>query len=112
LSWSEEQPIAIRGFGGASSPDELLRLRLLDASDDVILFESTDFTYDDGSVFVATLNCSVVPYDQVVPDAAMPVSPPALAFLGACLLTTALLVAAASFQPRRVKRRHREEGEG
>jgi hypothetical protein len=94
VTWSAEQPIEIRGFGGASSPDEVLRLTLRLQDGATVVFETTQFEYDDGSVFDATLVCSSVPYTPQLPDSALPLAPPH-AFAGVILLVLSALLALA-----------------
>lgn len=95
VTWSAEQPIEVRGFGGASSPAEVLRLTLRLEDGTTVVFETTQFEYDDGSVLDATLACSSVPYTPQLPDSALPLAPPH-APAGALLLVLATLLALAS----------------
>jgi hypothetical protein len=92
VSWSAEQDIEFRGFGGASDSTQVLRLTLFGAYGTTALFESTAFDYGGGSRFRATLACNATPYQLVMPDSAVRHTPRPSTAAGLLLLLLAVML--------------------
>lgn len=72
-AWSQGERLFSTWIGGLSLSNRVYQLTLFDADHETQLFRSTAFVHHaQGSDFSARLNCSSIPYQELMSDTAMP----------------------------------------